>query len=136
MAVRSPPRNVIESVLRSLNTPLRFGSSLLTDQVSVEQIEAELLAETRVRGKFTKLEAVYLPFTPVPPLAFFYECSTCRLYQPGKDRSAGGCQVVEGEILPYAWSALWLPNRQDRPLGWLAGPLADWQSLFVQREES
>ena len=123
MAVQAPARSPVETRGRFLGTPLRF-TGWLSGQVSLEEIEAEMRAEVTQRGKFTKVEAVYFPLAPVPPLGFVYQCATCRFFRRQQGQTEGTCEVVEGTIAPYAWTPLWLPNSEDRLGGWLTRPLA------------
>lgn len=63
-------------------------------------------------GKFTKTAVAYIPFSP-PPVFWDYKCRKCRFWQ-----EPNSCQVVEGEISPGGWCAIWLPPDTYKPFTW------------------
>ena len=63
-------------------------------------------------GKFPKSAVAYIPFSP-PPVFWDYKCRKCRFWQ-----GPGSCQVVEGEISPRGWCAIWIPPDSYKPFTW------------------
>ncbi len=99
-------------------TPLMAALSIFVPEVR-DQTEAELRALVARQGKFTKLESFYFGVTPILPVAWFYGCSECAVYDPG----ARTCAFVEGRIEPYAWCPLFVPRKDDPPFSWLGRSL-------------
>ncbi|KKM75911.1 hypothetical protein LCGC14_0833070 [marine sediment metagenome] len=96
-------------------TPLWMGASLFNPELRTEL--ASLIRARVVRdGKFTKLMAMYMPISLMPPGAWFYECSTCPFFQA----AAESCEVVEGSVQAYAWCPLWVSRPEDSPFSWIA----------------
>ena len=72
-------------------------------------------------GKFPKSAVAYIPFSP-PPVFWDYKCRKCSFWQ-GPD----SCLVVEGEISPGGWCAIWLPPEDYKALSWPKELLSgDW----------
>lgn len=95
----------------------------------VEMLETQVDRQGR---KFTKVESLYLPVTPLPPLFWRYECQTCRFWQEAKGEW-GECEVVGVPNDPFggekinrlAWCGFWVNRQDDLPLQWpadLLGP--------------
>jgi len=78
----------------------------LTDWIS------QVNEQVRSRGKFTKGKVAYIPFSP-PPFFWDYKCKKCRFF-----RFPNSCTVVEGDISPRGWCAIWLPLDNKRPFSW------------------
>ncbi len=74
----------------------------------VDEIESKVVAD----GKFSKPEVLYLPFSP-PPVFWDYKCKKCLWWE-----EPNGCKVVEGEISPQAWCAVWVPPSTYKPFTW------------------
>jgi hypothetical protein len=121
--------------LAAANTPFL----VLGDVVGLEtadRAEGALARTVLTQGrKFTKLEALYLPGTPFPPLAYRYECQTCRFFEPAKtNRLAYATCTIVGEpgdtlggeaIGELAWCAFFLQSVGEPPLpvaGQFSGP--------------
>lgn len=64
------------------------------------------------KGKFTKLQVAYIPFSP-PPVFWDYKCRKCRFWV-----DPNACTVVEGDISPRGWCAIWLPPTTYQPFTW------------------
>ena len=88
-----------------------------TLQPWVDDINRRLAEE----GKFPKPAVAYMPFSP-PPVFWDYKCRKCRFWQ-GPD----SCTVVEGEISPGGWCAIWLPPEDYKAFSWPSELLkGDW----------
>ncbi|KKN39343.1 hypothetical protein LCGC14_0744480 [marine sediment metagenome] len=109
--------------LTALMTPLRIGLGLIFPE-TVVQLRQELRGLVQERGaKFTKFETGYAPFSPILPGAYFYDCSTCDFFKK-ESAVVAACEVVEGQIAPYAWCFLWGPTKEDAPFSWMARAVA------------
>ncbi len=75
--------------------------------------------------KFTKVEALYVPFAPVPPVFWEYECRACINFNP-KSKTCFTVSEVgtpdPGVINPEAWCLFWLPKKNDPPFQFLIKP--------------
>jgi len=110
-------------------TPLLVLGSTI-DPAVADRAEQALRTQVGRQGrKFTKAESLYAPFTPIPPVAFRYECQTCRFWQRrGVSGPYPTCAVVgvRGDpwggqaIHPLAWCGWWLEPRGEPPLRWAA----------------
>ena len=81
----------------------------------------EINAQVAEKGKFTKQQVAYLPFSP-PPVFWDYKCKKCLFW-----KDPNGCKVVEGEISPGAWCAIWLPTVGKPAFSWMGELLkGDW----------
>ena len=109
----------------ALRTPFRVLSQLVTGRPSMATLSSEIRGQVAQLGrKFTKVEAIYAPLAPVPPLGWRYECGRCRFYQP----ETKTCEVVglPGDpwggqaIHPLSWCAWWLPVEGQPLLAWAA----------------
>lgn len=112
----------------ALTTPFRVLSNLLSGQPTMDAMAGDIEQRVRIQGrKWTKFEAGYVPFAPVPPLGWRYECGRCRFYESaGKTCKVMGLpgDAFGGEsVHPIAWCAFFLP-REDQPL-------LKWVSEFV-----
>ena len=107
---------ILRRLPRSLvlgTTPLWMGVSLVDPGLRTE-LTSLIRARVARDGKFSKLGAIYVPISLIPPGAWFYECSTCPFFQAAAEK----CEVVEGSIQAYAWCALWVSRQGDFPLDW------------------
>ena len=110
-------------------TPLRLGLGLLAPETTGELVAA-LRGQVRLQGrKFSKLEGLYVPAPVIPPLAWRYECQTCRFWQPAVRQSKfPTCEIVGltsdpfgGEAIhPLHWCGYWVNPEGDPPFRWLA----------------
>ena len=100
--------------IMTLVTPLRLGLGLLDPEASMD-IRVQLRSRVARDGKFTKLQVLYLPVTPLLPGPWFYDCADCIFYQ-WQGRT---CELVQGNIEPYAWCGLWTNLQEDRPFSWV-----------------
>ena len=110
-------------------TPLRLGLGALLPHAT-EQLVGALRNQVGQQGrKFSKLESLYFPAPIIPPVAWRYECQTCRFWQPaGQGRSFPACEIVGlpgdaygGEAIhPLHWCGYWVNAQGDPPLRWLA----------------
>lgn len=83
----------------------------------VQEIE-EYVAE---HGKYSKQSVAYLPVSP-PPVFWDYKCRKCRFWQP-----PDSCTVVESEVSPRGWCAIWLPPDNKPAFSWIGELLrGDW----------
>ncbi len=102
---KSLPNLLITSITKAAaNATISPG----TLQPWVDDINRRVAEE----GKFSKPAVGYIPFSP-PPVFWDYKCRKCRFWQ-GPD----SCQVVEGEISPRGWCAIWLPPDDYKALSW------------------
>ena len=109
-----PQRTIYEQLppqILAIMTPIRLGLSLAEVVDMVSQLRTRVARD----GKFSKLQALYLPVTLIPPVAWFYECSTCEFYL----WETRLCELVDGNIEPYAWCGLWINQREDLPFSWV-----------------
>ena len=72
----------------------------------------ELESKVATDGKFSKMEVLYLPFSP-PPVFWDYKCKKCKWWEP-----PNGCKTVDGEISPGAWCAIWVPPSIYKAFTW------------------
>ena len=94
-------------------TPLRNGLGVVKPEELVK-LRRELRAQVASQGrKFSKLESLYLFFTPFPPGVWLYDCANCDFY---KERT---CEIVEGKISPAGWCGFWVSRVGDKPLSWV-----------------
>ncbi|KKM62482.1 hypothetical protein LCGC14_1521220 [marine sediment metagenome] len=100
-------------------TPLRIAQTLVNPQLR-DSMALELRQRAREEGQYSKFQVGYLPITPFPPAAFFYECSTCTFY----NLKAKSCELVQGVIEPFAWCGLWINLSEDKPLSWIKRAVA------------
>lgn len=99
------PTMLLKSIsLAGLNATVSPGAL----QPWVDEIEQDVAEQ----GKFAKSAVAYLPFSP-PPAFWDYKCRKCRFWI-----SPDACQVVEGDISPRAWCAIWLPPDDYKALSW------------------
>jgi hypothetical protein len=99
--------------------PLHVAFGLVNPE-TVSQVRAQLASRVKDRGQFSKRQVFYQPVTLILPAAYFYDCADCGFYRQA-NRS---CQVVAGNIEPYAWCGLWLPRSKDQPFSWIGRTLA------------
>ena len=111
-------------------TPLAAGVGVLFPETA-DGVEAALAGQVERQGrKFSKVETLYTPAPILPPVAWRYECGTCRFWQPSETSGNGfpACRIVGlpgdpfgGEAVhPLHWCGFWLNRRDDPPLRWLA----------------
>lgn len=100
--------------LLAIVTPFRLGLSLVDRDGALEMV-TQLRNRVARDGQFSKLQVFYMPVTLIPPAAWFYDCADCYFYLEGTRR----CELVDGNIEPYAWCGLWLNRREDQPFSWL-----------------
>lgn len=79
-----------------------------TLQPWVDEIEARVARD----GKFSALAVAYFPLSP-PPLFWDYKCRKCRSW-----REPNACAMVEGEISPIGWCAIWVPPPSYKAFSW------------------
>jgi len=72
----------------------------------------EVEAYVAHNGKFSKFAVLYLPLSP-PPVFWDYKCKKCLWWQ-----EPNGCKVVEGDISPQGWCAVWVPPKEYKALTW------------------
>ena len=110
-------------------TPLRLGLGILFPEAT-EQLADALRGQMRRQGrKFSKVESLYAPAPIIPPVAWRYECQTCRFWRPaGQERPFPTCEIVGlpadpygGEAIhPLHWCGYWVNPQGEPPLHWLA----------------
>ena len=119
--------------LAAVSTPFLVLGDVLGLETA-DRAEGALSRQVLGQGrKFTKFEALYLPGTPFLPLAYRYECQTCRFFQPAgtNGRAYATCDIVGepgdplgGEAIgELAWCGFFLPAVGEPPFRWLANLL-------------
>jgi hypothetical protein len=119
--------------LAAASTPFLILGGVLGLETA-DRAEAALTHQVLGQGrKFTKLEALYLPGTPFPPLAYRYECQTCRFFEHSwtNSRPYATCAIVGepedalgGEVIgELAWCGFFLQDGGEPPFRWLAKQL-------------
>lgn len=98
----------------ALMTPVRVALGAFGRESSLAMVQ-ELRNRVAREGKFRKLAVFYLPVSLIPPAAWFYDCSECQFYLEERRQ----CELVEGDIEPYAWCGLWVNRGEDLPLSWV-----------------
>lgn len=98
----------------SLVTPVNVAIGLLKPEI-VQNIASQLRGRVLMQGQFCKPQVAYLPVTLIPPAAYFYDCADCLFYR----QSSRTCELIYGDIEPYAWCGLWLPKSNDQPFSWI-----------------
>jgi len=63
-------------------------------------------------GKFSKFSVAYIPFSP-PPVFWDYKCKKCIWWE-----EPNGCEMVEGNISPRGWCAIWVPPEEYGAFTW------------------
>ena len=112
-----PPQQPIPPI--AAMTPLRNGVGLLFPETLV-QLRQEFRGQVASQGRpFSKIESLYLPFTPFLPLAWAYDCGNCVFYQC----QARTCEIVDGSIEPVAWCGFWVSRVEDPPFSWMVRAL-------------
>jgi hypothetical protein len=110
-------------------TPIRVALGVLFPETTEPLAEALRGQVHRQRRKFSKAESLYVPAPIIPPVAWRYECQTCRFWQPsGPQRPFPTCEIVGlpsdplgGEAIhPLLWCGYWVNPQGDPPLRWLA----------------
>lgn len=74
----------------------------------ISQVEGQVTE----RGKYKKLEVLYVPFSP-PPFFWDYKCKKCLWWE-----LPNGCKVVEGRISSRGWCVIWVPPGSYEPFTW------------------
>jgi len=110
-------------------TPLVAGVAVAFPRAADVPEEA-LLAQVQRQGrKFSKVEALYTPGAVIPPIAWRYECRTCRFWQPAAAGQAyPTCRIVGlpddplgGEAIhPLHWCGFWLSSPSEPAFRWIA----------------
>lgn len=95
--------------------PLNVGAGLLNPEI-VKQLRGQLRGRRVTQGQFLKAQVLFMPVSLIMPAAYFYDCADCTFYR----QSSKSCELVAGNIEPYAWCGLWLPKEGDQPFSWLA----------------
>lgn len=103
----------------SLVTPFNVAAGLLSPDV-ITEARAGLRRRVIVKGKLAKLQVAYMPLSLLPPGAYIYACSECSFFRQANK----SCELVAGNIEPYAWCGLWLPQESDRPMAWVTRAFA------------
>ena len=101
--------NAIEMLVKSISLAAAnatYSPGVL--QPWVDEIESKVSTD----GKFSKMSALYLPFSP-PPVFWDYKCKKCLWW-----RDPNGCATVEGEISSQGWCAIWVPPKGYKMLTW------------------
>jgi hypothetical protein len=101
--------------LMSILAPLNVGAGIFNPEI-VRQVRGQLRGRRVTQGQFVKTQVFFMPVTLILPAAYFYDCADCAFYQ----QSTKTCELVAGNIEPYAWCGLWLPQEEDKPFSWLA----------------
>ncbi len=80
-----------------------------------KEMRQDLRSRRVAQGMLSKTAVYYLPFSPMPPIAYVYDCSNCTFNRQANK----SCELVAGNIEAYAWCALWMPKDDDKPFGWM-----------------
>ncbi|MCJ7663295.1 MAG: hypothetical protein MUO24_03540 [Desulfobacterales bacterium] len=99
----------------SILAPLNVGAGLLNPEI-VKQVRGQLRGRRVAGGQFLKAQVLYMPVSLIMPAAYVYDCAGCTFYR----QSSKTCELVAGNIEPYAWCGLWLTQEGDQPFSWLA----------------
>lgn len=96
----------------------------------LEELEKELRAEANRQpgGKFSKGQALYVPFVPLPPFDWRHKCGHCRFWVDHGPGKPGECMIVgkDGDysggkaIHEKAGCALWMPPAGEPAFAWLS----------------
>jgi len=68
--------------------------------------------------KLPQQAVLYKKMTP-PPFLHKYECQFCLHFRKIEGKPTGLCNVVQSDIEPKAWCALWFPLPYDPPFMWV-----------------
>ena len=109
-------------------TPLVAGVAVAFPPVADMREEVLLNQVQRQGRKFSKVEAIYTPGAVIPPIAWRYECQTCRFWQPATGNNFPTCRVVGlpddplgGEAIhPLHWCGFWLSSPSEPAFRWIA----------------
>ncbi|PSP76107.1 glucose dehydrogenase [Halobacteriales archaeon QS_1_68_20] len=120
---RREPPSILKHYPRMLAAYLRRGEDGLSE------IEEDLRsrAAAQPEGKFTKRQAAYVPFVPLPPLEWRHKCGHCRFWVDEGPGEAGQCMIVGTEddgwggesIHEEAGCALFMPPAGEPAFEWL-----------------
>ena len=81
----------------------------------------EINAYVAEKGKFTKQQVAYIPFSP-PPVFWDYKCKKCKFW-----KEPDSCTTVEGKISPRGYCVIWLPPEDKPAFSWINELLrGDW----------
>jgi hypothetical protein len=103
----------------ALITPLHVAAGLV-NRAAIDSVRSQLRGRVLTKGHFLKVQVGYMPVTLILPAAYFYDCADCVFYR----QATKSCEVVMGNIEPYAWCGLWLPKSEDKPFSWLTRAFA------------
>lgn len=107
--------SVLPPQIMALGAPLHVAFGLVNPE-TVNQVRVQLASRVKAEGQFSKSQVFFQPVTLILPAAYFYDCADCSSYRQGNRT----CQLVAGNIEPFAWCGLWLPRTNDKPFSWLS----------------
>lgn len=104
VGVFKAPQLLVNSIGRAAIRPIndRFINSWI----------ANIENRVTTKGKYPKVDVLYSPFSP-PPVFWDYKCVKCLWWQEPQS-----CKVVEGDISPRGWCAIWVPPAEYPALSW------------------
>jgi glucose/arabinose dehydrogenase len=119
-----PPLLALTNYPRMLAAYARRGE----DGLSELEEKLRTKAARQPRGKFSKGQALYTPFVPLPPLDWRHKCGHCRFWVDHGPGKAGECMIVgrEGDrwggksIHEDAGCALFVPPAGESAFEWFA----------------
>ena len=119
-----PPTLALTNYPRMLRAYLSRGENGLADLEEALRTKAA----RQPKGKFSKGEALYTPFVPLPPLDWRHKCGHCRFWVDQGPGDAGECMIVgrEGDrwggksIHEDAGCALFIPPAGERAFEWFS----------------
>ena len=96
----------------------------------LEELEEALRTKAAAQpgGKFSKKQAAYVPFVPIPPVDWRHKCGHCRFWVDHGPGEPGECMIVgtEGDYLggkaihEEAGCALFTPPAGEPPFEWIS----------------
>ena len=102
----------------------------------LEEIEEELrvAAAEQSGGKFSKLQAAYVPSVPIPPFGWRHKCGHCRFWVDHGPGKPGECMIVDGAIHEKAGCALYTPPAGEDSFAWIQEQLDPTGADIVRGE--
>ena len=119
-----PPRLWLTHYPRTLAAYRRRGE----DGLAAIEEALRTKAAAQPEGKFSKKQAAYVPFVPLPPVDWRHKCGHCRFWVDHGPGEPGECMIVgrEGDYLggkaihEEAGCALFMPPAGEPPFEWLS----------------
>lgn len=113
--------------------PRVLAEYVTTGEDGLAELEEDLRVEAakQPEGKFSKTDALYTPFVPIPPLGWRHKCEYCRFYVDSAPGEPAECMLVGREDDPWGGKAihekggcsLFTPAAGEPPFSWIAEQL-------------